>query len=369
MGQGLEGLYLWCGIGGIYYYPRQRQSEAILRFLDRCVEAGVRVLLPYFSYFHTSEPAVIRYDDDRRPYDPSDVLAFLDFYTAHGWNPFAFFTAKAHVRGLMVHPYTAPGYQGARQPNRDSPLKESLPLLTITRFANDHPGMWCRTQTGEDSLAVSSHAMVSFAFVEARRYEQQTLRSLVIRYGLDGLQLEFLRGTGQANPYGYEVPAVHSFQEHIGRQPTGNGDEQWLRHRARYVDQFVAELRKALPRNAILSVAVTGKPSTAYRWMQDWPTWARDHLVDAIALRHMTDNPAEIASQVRAARLAVGSEVKLVSQLICWGQGQLETGEALLAGAQAALKAGADAVGVYRADSVEALGLWPAVAEIAALQT
>ena len=364
----MGGLYLWCGIGGVYYYPRQWQADAISRFLDRCVEAGVTAVLPYFSYFHTGEPAVIRYDDGRRPYDPSAVLASLDFYAIHGWNPFAFIVAEAYARGLKVQPYTAPGYQGARQPNWHSPSGESLPLLTITRFANDHPEMWSRTQTGEDWLATSSYAMVSFAFAEARRYERETLCSLVTRYDLDGLELEFLRGSDQASPYGYEVPVVCSFQQRTGREPTGNNDEQWLRHRTRYVDQFVAELRKALPTDAVLSVAVTDEPSTAYHWMQDWPTWAREHLVDVITLRHMTDNPAEIASQVRAARVAVGSGVRLVSQLVCWGRGRLRTADALFAGAQAALEAGADALGVYRADSVEALGLWPAVAKIAAFQ-
>ena len=364
----MGGLYLWCGIGGAYYYPRQWQADEVLGFLDRCVEAGATALLPYFSYFHTGEPAIIRYDDGQRPYDPSDVLAPLDFYTTHGWNPLAFITTEAHARGLMVQPYTAPGYQGARQPNWHSPIRESLPLLTITRFANDHPEMWSRTQTEEDSLAVSSYARVSFAFAEARRTERETLCNLATRYDLDGLELEFLRGSGQVSPYGYEVPAVRSFQERTGRQPAGNNDEQWLRHRPRTVDQFVAELHEALPDDAVLSVAVTGDPLTAYCWMQDWPTWGRDRLVDAITLRHTTDNPAEIASQVSAARVAVGNEVKLVSQLICWGKGRLQTADALLAGAQAALEAGTDALGVYRADSVEALGLWPAVAEIAAFQ-
>jgi len=361
----LEGLYLWCGIGGTYYYPRQWQADTISEFLDRCVEVGVTALLPYFSYFHTGEPAVIRYDSGQRPYDPSAVLAPLDFYATHGWDPFAFIVAESHTRGLLVLPYTAPGYEGSRQPNWHSPIGESLPLLTITHFANDHPEVWSRTQTGEDSLAASNYAKVSFAFAETRRYERETLCSLVTRYDLDGLELEFMRSSDRASPYGYEVPAIYSFRQRTGRESTGSNDEQWLRHRAGYVDRFVAELRSALPGDVTLSVAVTGEPSTAYRWMQDWPTWAGERLVDAVTLRHMTDSPAEIASQVRAARMAVGSGVKLVSQLICWGRDGLRTAHTLFVGAEAALEAGADVLGVYRADSVEALGLWPAVAKIA----
>ena len=64
----------------------------------------------------------------------------------------------------------------------------------------------------------------------------------------------------------------------------------------------------------------------------------------------------------------MGSEVKLVAQLICFGRDGLRTADTLFAGAQAALEAGADALGVYRADSVEALGLWPTMAKIVALQ-
>jgi len=364
----LRELCLWCGIGGVYYYPRRWQTDAISRFLDRCAEVGVTTILPYFSYFHTGEPAVVRYDDGQRPYDPDAILAPLDFYATHAWDPFASIAAQAHARGLIVRPYTVPGYQGARQPNQHSPIGETVPLLTITRFANDNPGVWSRTQTGDDSLAVSDYAVVSFAFAATRRYEQETLCRLVSRYGLDGLELEFLRGDDRASPYGYEPPAIDTFQQQTGREPAGNDDDQWLRHRARYVDLFVAELRSALIRDVTLSVAVTGKPSTAYCWMQDWPTWAGERSVDAITLRHMTDSPAEIASQVKAARIAAGSRVKLVSQLSCWGRDRLRTTDTLFAGAQAALEAGADALGVYRADSVEALGLWPAVAKIAALQ-
>ena len=57
--------------------------------------------------------------------------------------------------------------------------------------------------------------------------------------------------------------------------------------------------------------------------------------------------------------------VPLVAQLVCWGPPKLVTPDLLRQGAAAALAAGADEVGVYRADSIERLNLWNAVHALA----
>ncbi len=367
MGKGTQpdGLRLWCGIGGVYYYPRPAQKPAIRGFLDQCAAAGIRTLLPYFSFFHSGEPAVLRFEHGRRPWDPRAVLAPLHFYADLGWDPLAFFTDEARRRGLQVIPYTAPDIDGSCFPNWHSPVGEKLPILTVTAFANEHPEMWARTAVGEDSLAAAGCVRMSFGFAEARAYRAGQLAALVRRCGCAGIELEFLCGREAASPFGFEAPIVRSFEEAYGRTPAGAEDEEWLRHRASFTTRFIRELRQALPAGTILSAAVSGEPDTASRWGYDWPAWAREGLMDAVTLRLMTNDIESIAGQVRAARQAIGDAALLVAQLCCWGERRLSTMDDILGAAHAAREAGADAVGVYRADSVQALELWPALKTLA----
>ncbi len=359
------GVRLWCGIGGVYYYPRPAHQPLILEFLDQCVQAGVHTLSPYFSSFHSGEPTVLCLEDGRRPWNADAALAPLRWYAGMACDPMAFFIEEARRRGLWVIPYTAPDIEGACFPNWHSPVGEKLPILTMTAFANAHPEMWARTASGEDSLAVSGYVRISYGFAEARRYRAGQLAEIVRRYACDGIELEFLRGREEVSPFGFEPPIVQSFQESFGRPPAGDHDEDWLRHRASFTTRFVGEVRQALPAGAFLSVAVSGEPTTAYRWMQDWPAWARAGLVDAVTLRLMTDDLQDIARQVSAARSVLPGAVPLVAQLCCWGERRLSRAADLRSAAQAAQEAGADAIGIYRADSVQALGLWPAVRALA----
>lgn len=360
-----DGLMLWCGVGGVYYYPRPAQEPAICRFLEQCAAAGVRTLLPYFSFFHSGEPAVLRFEDGRRPWDPRAVLAPLRFYADLGWDPLALFMDEAGRRGLQVIPYTAPDIDGSCFPNWHSPVGEKLPILTVTAFANEHPEMWARTAVGEDSLAATGYVRVSFGFDAARAYRAGQLAALVRRCGCAGIELEFLSGREPASPFGFEPPILQSFAEAYGRAPAGAEDEEWQRHRASFTTHFIRELRQALPAGISLSAAVSDEPAAAYRWGCDWPAWAREGLVDYVTLRLMTNDLKAIAGQVRAARQALGDGVSLVAQLCCWGERRFSTIDDILGAARAARDAGATAIGIYRADGVQAWGLWPAVEKLA----
>ena len=128
------------------------------------------------------------------------------------------------------------------------------------------------------------------------------------------------------------------------------------------------ELRRQLDpleRKVSLTVAVASNPETAWKRLQDWPAWVREGLVDEIHIRHLTGNLAHIFEDTRMAARAVAGLVPLVAQLVCWGSPKLATPDLLRQGAATALAAGADEVGVYRADSIERLNLWNAVRTLA----
>jgi hypothetical protein len=68
------GSILWCGLGGLTYYPRPGQEGELERFLDRCAAAGVAELVCYFGFVHAGEPTVFRLASEHRPLDPAGAL-------------------------------------------------------------------------------------------------------------------------------------------------------------------------------------------------------------------------------------------------------------------------------------------------------
>jgi hypothetical protein len=124
------------------------------------------------------------------------------------------------------------------------------------------------------------------------------------------------------------------------------------------VAAFLDQVRRALGPGQRFSVAVDDDLERTRNWYYDCPTWAADSLVDRVVLRHRRRDPAQMAGRIRRARALLGPEVGLVSQLNCWRQGGLSDGECLCRAVGAVREAGADAAGIYRADSVQALGLW-----------
>ena len=102
------------------------------------------------------------------------------------------------------------------------------------------------------------------------------------------------------------------------------------------------------------------------RVQQDWPTWVREGLVDGLCLwyREFID-PATIPYQTSQVAEVVDGRCPLIVELSCYHRGALKTNESIIEAGQLALAGGADAVGIYRADPVEALNLWPAVEGLA----
>jgi hypothetical protein len=333
---------LWCGLGGYTYYPREDQKADTERFLDRCAETGIRSLRFYSSFSHSGETAFRLW----RPGEQSigEPLAIFELYGERRiWDPFGRLVTGAHGRGMEIWGYTSPNYQGALQQNPHSLSQERLPFLYLEPYANRHPEFWVRDRQGLDGLTRQGYVILSLAFAKVRHFLVARLHQLVAEAGLDGLELEWLVGAEPESPYGFEAPSVDGVQS---------------------TTRFVHQVRRELKGLARLSAAVPADAERARRWMLDWPDWGRRQLVDHLVLRLRGRDQAVLGTQVRAAREACGHPTWLIAQLDCWHVDGFRDGSDLVRAAAAARAAGADEVGVYRADAVEAASLWPAVAEI-----
>jgi hypothetical protein len=146
-----------------------------------------------------------------------------------------------------------------------------------------------------------------------------------------------------------------------------------MRFRAGYFTQFVRELREALSKPGTeveLSVAteaadgIFNEPSRAYKMMFDWPTWVEEQLIDALYPRFWLTPPMwwpvappKVAEELSTIKKQVGDKCQVIAGLVCLG-GNDNIAELTERAAGAALDEGADGLGVYRADAVEAFGLW-----------
>ncbi len=367
-------LTIWGGIGGENgVFPTRSNLDPVRSFLDQCAESGVTRFIPGYI---PGQETCLRYDHREGAHDPKDVLAVLPpFYEVHGWDPLAFLVEEAHSRGIEVHPYNAVGYTGTAA--IESQTGSRMPEMRITRFGNQHPETWMRRRDGRTSFDVSGAVVLGYGHPAARNQEQDHFLKMAQSHEIDGVQLEFQIESvpGQVDAhgffvYGYEQPIVEAYRDQSGKDPLAlpNHDEEWTRFRAGYVTQFVRELKHkldALPNPIRLTAAVASNPSTAYRRLQDWPLWVDEGIIDEIHIRHLTANLAHIYEDTAAAAAVIAGRVPLVAQLLCWGSNKLVTPALIRDGAGTALAAGADQLGIYRADRISELHLWEAARRIA----
>ena len=377
-----SGLSVWCGQGGFHTQPTPDQEEEIIGFVTKCAQNGVAKLFP----------ALVRPDFFPRFIDFGEaayqgpVPTYKDFYRT--WHPLRVLIEAAHARGIEVHPYINFGNHGGRWPDWGSSLNSSSVfgapvssrrvVMETSKFASDNLQFWKRDRLGRDSFEVAGHIRLSPAFEEVRAHEVAGLLEVVEDLSPDGVQVEFsVEPTDESgvNVYGYEAPARQAYEREYGQSPTelDNADPNWVRFRCRYVTTFLRELHASLDRLSRpvpLTVAVIASdvsdPASCQKVLQDWSTWVEESLVDALCLWFRENIELEaVPRQTAQVAGVIEGRCPLIAELSCYHRGALKTPESLLEAARLARASGADAVGVYRSDPIEALNLWPAVEEIA----
>ena len=193
----------------------------------------------------------------------------------------------------------------------------------------------------------------------------------VEEFGADGIQLEFASEPADesgVNLYGYESQAIEDFEQAFGKSPLefANSNTDWIHFRCEYVTTFVRDLRarlEKLSRPVPLSAAIIASDPGDYpKTLVDWSAWVNEGLIDGVYLwfREAVDLKA-IAPQTRGAVELIDRACPLVAELSCYHRGSFKTAESLMEGARLARESGADAIGVYRSDPIEALDLWSTV--------
>jgi hypothetical protein len=171
-----------------------------------------------------------------------------------------------------------------------------------SRFAKAHPESRWRHRDGR-----VYHSQQSFAYPEVMQYKLAIVEEIVSRYEVDGVFLDWLRtGDVRDNPqtdaegvadHGYEPPLVEGFRREFGIDPAAlpNGDDRWVRHRARPHTEFMRSARAIVrARRPKAEVAALVAHPWCYRGfgdridgnlrglLIDVPAWCREGLVDGV---------------------------------------------------------------------------------------
>ena len=170
-----------------------------------------------------------------------------------------------------------------------------------SRFSKGHPDTVWRKRDGTPYR--SQH---SFAFPEVMDYKVAIVREILSKYKVDGIFLDWIRtGDVRDNPqtdsdgvadHGYEAPLIQGFRTKFGIDPHSipNGDERWVRFRARPHTEFMRKVRHLLDetRPGIPLTVLVAHP-WCYRgqndkidgnlrgMLLDVATWANEGLIDA----------------------------------------------------------------------------------------
>jgi hypothetical protein len=207
-----------------------------------------------------------------RKLDEAYVDSLHDLIKA-GQSPIGMAAQEAHRIGTKV-------YAVYRMNAEYSPPYDKL---FNSRFWREHPEY--RVVSGPDGR---KNPHMSYAFPAVRKYKLDILREAVESYDVDGIHLEFLR-----NPpyFGYETPLVDGFEKEYGidvLSPDFRANATWYRYRARFMTEFVRDLRRILhevgrKKRKPLWLGARVDYSEYLKQGLDVETWMREGLVDMVA--------------------------------------------------------------------------------------
>ncbi len=200
-----------------------------------------------------------------------------------------------------------------------------------------------------------------------KRHLREIVREIVSRYDVDGIHLDYVRYPEPA--VGYDGATRTAFQQEFGIDPIQIenpdsslldviGAEQipdlrarWIQWKRDQITDLVRDLRRDLDltrRKLKLTAAVIADQNAALnRHGQDWPTWLREGIVDAvIPMCYGTSTP--IVQRQIAAALSIPTERHVYAGIALYNEGARDAAEKI----RIARRLGVDGIALFSYDSL-----------------
>lgn len=218
-------------------------------------------------------------------------------------DPVADWLALGDRHGLDIVPW----FEWGLKVPADSPL------------ARQHPEWLSCDETGKSTFDQdgTATAYLNFVHPEVQRFYEDLAVEFVTRYDVPTIQFD--DHLSLKNTFGYDEFTLARYREETGRaERPAPDDADWLAWRAAKLTQFVARISQAIKAakpGIELSVAPNPYPWSYKNYVQDWPSWVEDGIVDEVVVQVYRDSMKGFVGELRSpvlaklkgkARLAIG---------------------------------------------------------------
>lgn len=262
-----------------------RTAADVERALDDCAAAGFTAAM-----FQVRGDGTVAWRSSQEVW--SERFGFRD----PGFDPLQVAVDAAHRRGMQLHAWVnvMPGWAGVDEPADPRQLLRSRPEWFLSG------------RDGERQLRrAGKYLTLNPCLPEVREYLAGLCRELAAQYDVDGLHLDYIRfpdGDGDdPDRLGTDPRTLSLFTTGTGRR---SDDVEALREwQVQCVTQTVADIAAAVRgtgKRLLLTAAVFADPELALgKVRQDWGSWLRRGLVDAVLPMNYTADDERFAALVQ----------------------------------------------------------------------
>ena len=203
-----------------------------------------------------------------------------------GQDPLADLVVQAHDRGLLVIPWFEFGFM-------TPPTSE---------LAMNHPDWITQRRDGSQTWVGAAGEVVWLNpfHPEVQQFITDLVLEVLTQYPVDGIQFD--DHTSLPNQFGYDSYTIALYKQETQKDPPANlEDPAWMRWRADKITAFMTQLNQAVKQtkpNAIFSVSPNPYITAYNTYLQDWPAWVRQGIVDELIVQVYRPNLQSFTEQI-----------------------------------------------------------------------
>ena len=205
---------------------------------------------------------------------------------------------------------------------------------------------------------------------EVRRHLRDVVREIVTHYPVDGIHLDYVR---YPEPdVGFDKGTRTAFMREFGVDPAsfagtpdstllavvgGNGiadlKARWMQWQREQITDFVRDVRNDLdlinPKLKLTAAVIADQTAALNRYLQDWPRWLREGIIDAAIPMAYSPNTTTVVRQLSAAR-AIPTEHHLYAGIGIYNESAREAADKI----RRARSMGCDGIALFSYDALAA---------------
>ncbi|MEM6716314.1 MAG: family 10 glycosylhydrolase [Cyanobacteria bacterium P01_C01_bin.147] len=153
-----------------------------------------------------------------------------------------------------------------------------------------HPEWFTQRRDGSKDIPMGNEVFtwMNPFHPQTRNLLLQLIGEVLDNYDIEGVQVDDHLGLPVDMGYDPYTVALYQQENQGNSPPADENDAAWMRWRADKISEFMGEVRNVIDRRqprALLSVSPNPYPFSYARYLQDWPTWDADGLLDEIIVQ------------------------------------------------------------------------------------